>query len=557
MSINLSQAIVNEILEKIHDEYDSGNEIIKELKQMETVSFEENCMDQQFMDTKAEEKRLSDQNDLKILKRRKKDEEEEVNRHTEKTGGETGPENLKSEVKRKWEISKTHSSHKRSATNASLRSGFKELPNRLKKHFPKDHVVLQVKPDGTCGVACGAAHIFAQASKSRQFRREINKHMVANWEYYKNKVIFPYDRQVGVGGKHVKFTNSLDFQNFLQTQDADSLWTDSEEIQAMCNMYQMPATVVKVSGGEDDHPSVAQVGPDGDIKEIGLSNTTLVKPGNVPKMHLLLEGAHYSLVVPRTSMTEKHAVHPEPEESDKGYEAEGDEEDEEGEVTTTIKSAEDKLHDLQNEYEALKAMYVKVVKENKKLKANTNVTTDNPATSDKESDATDEETLTNSKSKGFKRTTPQNQSEKKLSCPICKISFRKENELRKHMTCHNKDGDWTCNDCSFQTNMEDKLRDHKIRAHEPNEVFQKTMKHGARNSGGSTCNLCTKDFIYKIDLNKHIAKEHKTYKQCRNLGSCSYLPRCPYNHNEYPPGTQICYECGDTFKTLHELMRHR
>ena len=30
-----------------------------------------------------------------------------------------------------------------------------------------------------------------------------------------------------------------------------------------------------------------------------------------------------------------------------------------------------------------------------------------------------------------------------------------------------------------------------------------------------------------------------------------------YNHNEYPPGTQICFECGKPFKTVHELMRHR
>ena len=328
----------------------------------------------------------------------------------------------------------------------------------------------------------------------------------------------------------------------------------------------MPATVEKVSGGEDDHPSVAQVGPDNDIKEIGLSNTTLVRPGNVPKMHLLLEGAHYSLVVPRTGMTEKHAVHPEPEESDKGYEAEGDEEDEEGEVTTTIKSAEDKLRDLQNEFEALKAMYVKVVKENKKLKAKTTVVnTDNPATSDKESDTTDEETLSSSKSKGFKRTTPQNQSEKKLYCTICKVSFRKENDLKSHMTSHNKDGDWTCEDCSFQTNSEDKLRDHKIRAHKPqnspsinqsNEGLQVTEEHKTSKSGGSTCNLCNKDFIYRIDLSKHISDEHKTYKQCRNLGSCSH-PRCRYNHKEYPPGTQICYECGKTFKTIHQLMKHR
>ena len=40
------------------------------------------------------------------------------------------------------------------------------------------------------------------------------------------------------------------------------------------------------------------------------------------------------------------------------------------------------------------------------------------------------------------------------------------------------------------------------------------------------------------------------------MKTCTYSP-CRYNHKEYPPGTQICYECGSTFKTAHELMRHR
>ena len=76
-------------------------------------------------------------------------------------------------------------------------------------------------------------------------------------------------------------------------------------------------------------------------------------------------------------------------------------------------------------------------------------------------------------------------------------------------------------------------------------------------SSESRCIRCNKDFIYRIDLKKHIIDAHKTYKPCRNLKTCSYLPKCKYNHQEYPPGTQICYECGKTLKTTNDLMRHR
>ena len=275
------------------------------------------------MDTKTEEKILSNLNDKKILEKRKVYEEQELNRKTASDIKEADL-NKPKEAKRKREVSTAVTNKPKDISKPNMRQGFKELPDRLKKHFPKDHVVLLVKPDGTCGVACGAAHIFAQASKAKQFRREISKHIVANWAFYQNKVDFPYERQVGVGGKTVLFSDPIDFLSFLQTQDADLLWTDSEEIQAICNMYQVPASVVKVTGGEDDRPTIFQVGPDKDILELALSNTSLVRPGTVPPMHLLLEGAHYSLVIPRESMTERHASHPEEEnqKEDDGYDAE-------------------------------------------------------------------------------------------------------------------------------------------------------------------------------------------------------------------------------------------
>ena len=41
------------------------------------------------------------------------------------------------------------------------------------------------------------------------------------------------------------------------------------------------------------------------------------------------------------------------------------------------------------------------------------------------------------------------------------------------------------------------------------------------------------------------------------MKSCTYASKCRYNHKEYPEGTQVCYECGKTFTTLHDLMKHR
>jgi hypothetical protein len=120
----------------------------------------------------------------------------------------------------------------------------------------------------------------------------------------------------------------------------------------MCNLYQMTASVVKVSEVKDNVPFISQVGPDKDIQKLALSNTTLVGQGNVPEMHLLLEGAHYSLVVPRDSMNQRHAAHPEKEDDtvinweDDGYVAETDDVgDEEDDIASNV-PVEDKGHPL-------------------------------------------------------------------------------------------------------------------------------------------------------------------------------------------------------------------
>ena len=53
---NVSIAILNEILDKMYDKSDSGEETITELRQMEFASFEENRVDQQIMDTISKKK---------------------------------------------------------------------------------------------------------------------------------------------------------------------------------------------------------------------------------------------------------------------------------------------------------------------------------------------------------------------------------------------------------------------------------------------------------------------------------------------------------------------
>ena len=200
------------------------------------------------------------------------------------------------------------------------------------------------------------------------------------------------------------FGDPLDFQNFLQTEDADFLWTDGEEIHAMCNQYS--ATVVRISEDKNSPPSINQVGPDPDILNLGLPNTSNVGSGIVPNMFLLLQGGHFDLIVARHSIGEKFSSI----EKEKGYEAEeegGGSEEEEESTENNPKTMEEKLKDMEDKYTRLKQSYTKSLSEikflrakleTKEVEARSQDPSDNDSDNDYENVA---KNLVKSKSKGY------------------------------------------------------------------------------------------------------------------------------------------------------------
>ena len=167
---DLSKAILEELLEQIYDTHETEAETDKELKKLEFESFEEKRSDEQLMDSKSSAKKLSDLNVEKVLKKQQKYDEEELARQADMA---RNLNILKAQgvPKRKRELSHKVKPAKSGQKLLQLPKGFRNIPAHLKKHFPRDHVLLQSKPDGTCGISCGAAHLFGQLSKGKQLRR--------------------------------------------------------------------------------------------------------------------------------------------------------------------------------------------------------------------------------------------------------------------------------------------------------------------------------------------------------------------------------------------------
>ena len=65
-------------------------------------------------------------------------------------------------LKRKRENSQRFKKVYEPAKNVKLPQNFRQIPPHLRKHFPDNHVLISIKPDGLCGISCGSTHIFGK-----------------------------------------------------------------------------------------------------------------------------------------------------------------------------------------------------------------------------------------------------------------------------------------------------------------------------------------------------------------------------------------------------------
>ena len=148
--------------------------------------------------------------------------------------------------------------------------------------------------------------------------------------------------------------------------------------------------------------------------------------------------------------------------------------------------------------------------------------------------------------------------------------------LNDHMRVHTEDGDWTCNNCSFQTNSKTSLRKHlQLTKHVSSLIsvesnYQSSLENNMKQANHSSSNIpppkqisckqCHKVFNKIEDLKTHRITNHKTYKPCSNLltlGKCKYEDECIYKHNKLKENDVICYQCGSIYTSIEELMIHR
>ena len=339
------------------------------------------------------------------------------------------------------------------------------LPKSVQPLVNFDDVQYLAPGDGACAAHCASIWLFRDTKFGPKLRGVMCNHMADRWDFYKEKVSFPYERKVGVQGKVVKFQEGQekDFLSFLRSEDAPYLWVDSEDIQVIANLYQISIKVISIKDDDDPNPTVNFVGPDPEMEAF-----RFIPPGKVPEMVLLHYGQkHYNLIISSQSDFIKKCVG-----SDQSFQ-----ENKKVLNVDTEKMDVDEDSDMQLKYNDLIDKYKESQDIIKQLK--------------KRIDALEKkEVLQNLQvNNAFEKTKSKDKLTENeamhVECTICKIRFPSKTELSQHASsCGKRDfscslcelafgnkevlkyhndvihgEEFNCELCSFQTNDQKKIRE--------------------------------------------------------------------------------------------------
>ena len=99
----------------------------------------------------------------------------------------------------------------------------------------------------------------------------------------------------------------------------------------------------------------------------------------------------------------------------------------------------------------------------------------------------------------------QNQNESYFKCDICKLVRNSKEKLERHMRNHQDEGDWTCDDCSYQSNEQHALLDHLLEKRHSSALLKHLLNQNLYERKDK-CGFCNQIFNSKKQLLDHKKK---------------------------------------------------
>ena len=162
-------------------------------------------------------------------------------------------------------------------------------------------LVYAVPGNGCCGPNCAAAFLFHDEVFGAKLRIQMNKFQAKHWNRRYRFITqcskgHPFVRKLK--GGEVKFTEPEKLKKFLEnSKKAAYMWTDSEDLAIISDMFQLKIKIITTKGPSDKNPSVNWISPDEKMAEYAeLKNVEL------GEMVLLHENdTHFDLIVSKDS----------------------------------------------------------------------------------------------------------------------------------------------------------------------------------------------------------------------------------------------------------------
>ena len=397
-----------------------------------------------------------------------------------------------------------------------------KIPNHLhsvrKEHLAKlrgYRMIFKSQPNGACLDNCAAVHIYEDVDEAPKLKKRLNNHIADHFDHYEQWISLPFTETVGVGeyAKSVTITSKEEMIQFLRSEDALMVYSNSQQILAMANLFNMNIYTFTY-GSSNEGWSLVRPEPE-------MAKHAEIKFGKfIPDMALYHNNeTHFDLLVSDDSRLALLGL----------LAGIGNEEED-------VKNAEKSEGDWQKVKDNKKVKNKKVIMETKHDK--------------EEKNCQEEMELLLAKQSGFSRTGPQTQSERKsnsnqiFTCDQCGLQFQSHGLLTAHVATHVEQCMFNCDFCEEIFDASNMLEKHIQNSHTK-------MKYN--------CESCEESFKDNSHLEEHMISKHIKPKNNCDDHDDKFLTNCQQEKHEikeHAADEWNCNGCDFQADALNSLINH-
>ena len=349
----------------------------------------------------------------------------------------------------------------------------------------------------------------------------------------------------------------------MNSDDAEYMWSDSEDLAIIADMYQMKIKIITTKGMHDDQPTVNWIYPDprmaefAELKDVEIDDMVLLHEND---LHFNLVVAGDSDLATQGSLSYRFNIGPTVAQiEEKVVDSEEEKEDDEEHTEDIelfkrqLKKCELGKRNLEIEYKKCEKELRNQIEENVKLKienkdlkeiAKLSKQLEEKENEDVEVEVAkdmqeEEEYIWKMKNSGSRRKGPQVEA--------APVKLAKKYKVKTSL-----EEEFNCAECFFQGTNKVELERHFDLKHTRRENIEENA---------ITCKNCGDKFKTRMNLMYHRKSKHlNTVAYCRNKreGKCDFSDdKCWWNHQERCENTIECFICNQTFETKTRMMVHR